>query len=83
VDNDEIRKKIRNAERQLVGKKRIIQALKDEIAGYEEELVKTQNEFNILESELQKMNLILLQRNHTSKEKNDKKGFFKGSNDLL
>jgi predicted nucleic acid-binding Zn-ribbon protein len=59
VEDSEIKKEIHNIELRLKGKRRIIQALKDEIAGYEEELVKAQNEFNTLESELFRLNSTL------------------------
>ena len=62
MDDDEIKKKIHNIAFELKGRRRVIQALKDEIAGYEEELVKAQNEFNKLESELFKLNLLSLDR---------------------
>ena len=53
--DDEIKKKINDMYLELKGRRRIIQALRDEIANYEELLVKEQNEFNILENELSEL----------------------------
>ena len=55
MDDDEIKEKINNIHLELKGRRRIIQALRDEIANYEELLVKEQNEFNILENELSEL----------------------------
>ena len=65
MDDDEIKKKIHNIALELKGRRRVIQALQDEIANYEELLVKEQNKFNILENELNKLNLIHIDSNKT------------------
>ena len=65
MDDDEIKRKIYNIESELKGRRRVIQALRDEITNYEDLLVKEQNKFNILENDLQKLNLIYIEGKKT------------------
>ena len=52
MDKEDIDKKIENLKSELKGRRRIIQAIQDEIEAYEKELVKLMNEYNKLENDI-------------------------------
>ena len=52
MDKEDIDKKIENLTSELKGRRRIIQAIQDEMEAYEKELVKLMNEYNKLENDI-------------------------------
>ena len=57
VEKEDIDKKIENLTLELKGRRRIIQAVQDEIEAYRKELVKLTNEYNKLENDIFLLNI--------------------------
>jgi len=68
VDKEDIDKKIENLTSELKGRRRIIQAIRDEIEAYEKEYVKLMNEYNKLENDI-----FLLGKEKIEKDENREK----------
>jgi len=68
VDKEDIDRKIENLKSELKGRRRIIQAIQDEIEAYEKELVKLMNEYNKLEN-----NIFLLGIEKNRKDENSER----------
>jgi len=52
MEKDDIDKKIESLTSELKGRRRIIQAVRDEIEAYRKELVKLTNQYNKIENEI-------------------------------
>ena len=52
MNKEDVDRKIENLKSELKGRRRIIQAIQDEIEAYEKELVKLMNEYNKLENDI-------------------------------
>jgi len=68
VNKEDIDRKIENLKSELKGRRRIIQAIQDEIEAYEKELVKLMNEYNKLEN-----NIFLLGIEKNRKDENSER----------
>ena len=68
MDKEDIDKKIENLTSELKGRRRIIQAIRDEIEAYEKEYVKLMNEYNKLENDI-----FLLGKEKIEKDENREK----------
>ena len=68
MNKEDIDRKIENLKSELKGRRRIIQAIQDEIEAYEKELVKLMNEYNKLEN-----NIFLLGIEKNRKDENSER----------